>query len=747
MQRNIDIRGNHFATLARLGLILALIATMSVLPAAPAAARPPDSTGGGAPLAPATSVAAPGARQTLADLPAPAQAAISAAIGRDQAAYHATLREDGSLDLANPAQDLQGRFSAEAATVYAGGAEWNLRLSAWGYGGALQHAEPVAPSATANRVEYRRDGLSEWYVNGPQGLEQGFTLTSPPPLRGEGGLLTLALALNPTLTAQISADGRELTLLNRAQQAVLRYSGLTAYDATGQELAAQMQVSADALHLQVAVAAARYPITIDPWVQTAKLTAADGAADDYFGWSVAVSGDTVVVGAYGDDDLDYNSGSAYVFVKPGGGWATTSAYTAKLTASDGAAADSFGRSVAVSGDTVVVGAPYDDDKGSASGSAYVFGSAPAVCTAAGSGNWSDPATWSCGHMPGPGEAVVIPAGITVTLDQDVTLDSNLDVQGTLVPNGKTVTLTGSAAQTLKGSPPNMTFYNLVVNKTNATDVVTIDGKLKVTKKLTITKGKLKSASDYGDVEIGPAGTLELTSDVTVGGNWTDNGTFIHNNHAVEFDGTTLQTLDGSVATPFYRWVINATAQVAVVTVPTAADSVVNNGVLSQTQTVNNATVNFLQISTDKYRGVDIDATGQNLGAVTVTISGNHTQCTSDAGSPPYRNRCFRVNVGTAPTGSATMTFYTTAAEDDIATGDALYLYFFGTWADLDAACGAGAGDPCSKSVENLQAGDNYFLIGGADSPNAVTLAEFRAAPQFDLAAWLADLLRRLGMAR
>jgi hypothetical protein len=178
--------------------------------------------------------------------------------------------------------------------------------------------------------------------------------------------------------------------------------------------------------------------------------------------------------------------------------------------------------------------------------------AAVTCTATASGNWSDPATWSCGHVPGAGEKVVIPVGFTVTLDTDITLDSDLDVQGTLDPNGKTVTLTGDQAQTLKGSPPGMTFYNLVVNKTNATDTVTIDGKLKVTKKLTITKGKLKSTSDYGDVEIGPAGTLELTSDITVGGDWTNNGAFIHNNHTVEFDGTTLQTLDGANATPFYR---------------------------------------------------------------------------------------------------------------------------------------------------------------------------------------------------
>ena len=110
------------------------------------------------------------------------------------------------------------------------------------------------------------------------------------------------------------------------------------------------------------------------WTTTntaAKLTANDGAAGDYFGSSVAVDGDTVVVGAYGDDDNGENSGSGYVFTKPATGWATATE-TAKLTASDGAAVDYFGLSVAVDGDTVVVGARYDGDKGSNSGSAYAY---------------------------------------------------------------------------------------------------------------------------------------------------------------------------------------------------------------------------------------------------------------------------------------------------------------------------------------------------------------------------------------
>jgi len=114
------------------------------------------------------------------------------------------------------------------------------------------------------------------------------------------------------------------------------------------------------------------------WVTTstfeAKLTASDGAAGDIFGRSVAISGDTLVVGAILDDiGANNEQGSAYIFVRPGTSWADMTE-TAKLTASDGAAGDVFSRSVAISGDTVVVGA-WGDDIGAndQQGSAYVFG--------------------------------------------------------------------------------------------------------------------------------------------------------------------------------------------------------------------------------------------------------------------------------------------------------------------------------------------------------------------------------------
>ena len=101
-----------------------------------------------------------------------------------------------------------------------------------------------------------------------------------------------------------------------------------------------------------------------------QLTASDGAAGDHFGGSVALSGDTALVGAYWDDvGANADQGSAYVFTRSG----TTWTQQAQLTASDGAADDDFGYSVALSGDTALVGA-YVDDVGANTdqGSAYVF---------------------------------------------------------------------------------------------------------------------------------------------------------------------------------------------------------------------------------------------------------------------------------------------------------------------------------------------------------------------------------------
>ena len=231
-----------------------------------------------------------------------------------------------------------------------------LALGGYGYGDAWQSVRPVRPQAAANRVEYPRRGLTEWYVNGPLGVEQGFTLVEAPPRGADGALLTVAVALAGGVTATAEGDG--VCLVRGDGQAVARYSGLSAVDATGRELPIRLEARGHQVLLRVDDRGAHYPVMIDPFIQTAKLTASDGAAGDQLGWSVAISGNTVVVGAFGATiGSNAEQGAAYVFVKAGATW-TTMTETAKLTASDGAAGDRLGFSVGISGDTVVAGTDY-----------------------------------------------------------------------------------------------------------------------------------------------------------------------------------------------------------------------------------------------------------------------------------------------------------------------------------------------------------------------------------------------------
>jgi len=117
-----------------------------------------------------------------------------------------------------------------------------------------------------------------------------------------------------------------------------------------------------------------YTKPITGWVnmtQTAKLLSFDAANGDEFGYSVCMMDDFIVVGARHDDDYGNASGAAYVFTKPLTGWANSTTCV-KLKPTDGAVQDYFGTSVAISGNTIVVGAAEDDDNGSNSGSAYIF---------------------------------------------------------------------------------------------------------------------------------------------------------------------------------------------------------------------------------------------------------------------------------------------------------------------------------------------------------------------------------------
>ena len=109
----------------------------------------------------------------------------------------------------------------------------------------------------------------------------------------------------------------------------------------------------------------------DNWGELTKLAASDAEAGDFFGSGVAVDGDTAIVGAFREDDGGNNAGAAYVFARSQGGpdnWGELK----KLTASDAQAGDFFGLRVAVSGDSAIVGAYHEDAGGIDAGAAYLF---------------------------------------------------------------------------------------------------------------------------------------------------------------------------------------------------------------------------------------------------------------------------------------------------------------------------------------------------------------------------------------
>ena len=103
------------------------------------------------------------------------------------------------------------------------------------------------------------------------------------------------------------------------------------------------------------------------WTEQQKLLASDGAAGDAFGSNFDLDGDTLLIGTMMDDDIATNSGSAYIFTRTGTTWTQQQ----KLVPSDGALNDQFGE-VSLDGDTALIGAWYDDDMGPNAGSAYIF---------------------------------------------------------------------------------------------------------------------------------------------------------------------------------------------------------------------------------------------------------------------------------------------------------------------------------------------------------------------------------------
>jgi hypothetical protein len=314
----------------------------------------------------------------LSSLPLAAQGVVSAALGNANEAYRVKWSGDGYRAV-NPAQHLHARFGRGDVHVLSGGVRLGLRLSAIGYGGWLAAMAPVAPRAKGDRVVYTRPGLSEWYTNGPLGLEQGFTLTRAP--AGERSRpLTLSLTLSGDTHATVDADGHGLTLTASAGSS-LAYNDLLATDARGRALHAWITSQAGRVLLHVDTHGARYPLRIDPVIQLgdmlvqqgSKLTGKEETGEGQFGYSVALSpnGNIALIGAPADNK---KVGAAWAFERSGGKWGPG----VKLTGKEETGEGEFGYSVALSPygntgpTTALIGGPGDNKK---AGAAWVFNGA------------------------------------------------------------------------------------------------------------------------------------------------------------------------------------------------------------------------------------------------------------------------------------------------------------------------------------------------------------------------------------
>ncbi len=294
----------------------------------------------------------------------------------EQTIYQLEASAGGTYQGENPAQGLGLEFNSHEVRLKNPSADVGLRLTGYGYGSRVLTPPPAKLKASGARVEYQRAGITEWYVNDPRGLEQGFTLFERPGTPKEGERLTISVGVSGGLRPVLSSAGDAVLLQSSegGHKTVLRYAGLHARDARGREVASRLEVDRD-IRLVIEDAAAEYPLVVDPvvtatWPQQAELTAADGASNDSFGYSVAVNGSTAVVGAWAKTvSSTIDQGAAYVFVRSGATWTQQP----KLTASDGAANDSFGLSVSVSGGIIVVGAHGKTVNSNATqGAAYIF---------------------------------------------------------------------------------------------------------------------------------------------------------------------------------------------------------------------------------------------------------------------------------------------------------------------------------------------------------------------------------------
>lgn len=272
---------------------------------------------------------------------------------------------------------------------------WGLSLDSYGFEQATQeiHGQAIA-SIDRDTVRYDwNSNVQEWYVNGAFGLEHGYTIQERPTSGIEpDSALVFDLSVRGTLHPEIMDHGKGIRFLDDQGTTVVTYTGLHVFDANGITQPASFIDCGAGFRISIDESKAVYPLIVDPIAEQAYLKASNTLGAQSFGTSIAVSGDLVAVGAPGErsnatgvngdqTNLDAaSSGAVYIFERIGGSWSQQ----AYLKASNTNAGDFFGQSVALSGNMLAVGARDEDSNAAGvngneadnslvnSGAVYVF---------------------------------------------------------------------------------------------------------------------------------------------------------------------------------------------------------------------------------------------------------------------------------------------------------------------------------------------------------------------------------------
>ncbi|GEP41115.1 choice-of-anchor D domain-containing protein [Brevifollis gellanilyticus] len=311
----------------------------------------------------------------LNTLPKTEQESLWAALGSARRAVQPLTDHEASLPqnkgvryfAQNPAQHLTMRFLDGSVRIESGrGGKWAATLG-------LDTRTRPQPNLTNDRVEYHHaNGITEWYENRADGIEHAFKVARCPD--STSGELRVPVSLQG-VQARTGEGPRtcSLTFTDTISGApVLSYGALKVWDAQGKELAAHYETKPQGVDIVVADAGAVYPVTIDPLVGSIEAELLPpitgmGWGGTPLGQVVALSENTAIFGMENDTTVaGLATGSAYVFVRNGTAWTLQ----ARLIADDAAYSEYFGSSVALQGDTALIGANRFGDW--APGSAYIF---------------------------------------------------------------------------------------------------------------------------------------------------------------------------------------------------------------------------------------------------------------------------------------------------------------------------------------------------------------------------------------